>query len=337
MLNFKLALKRITYASAALGVATVCQVASAQVAWDLATGYPETSFHVKNLRVFASDVSERTNGQVKITVHSAGALVKAPEIRKAVMEGKLALGEVFGPSMGQVHPVFALDAVPLLSTSYVNSRKLWNLSRPLAEKKAVDLNIVLLYSVAWPPQGLFSDKEIRSVADLKGVKLRENSPSVKRLGEILGAETVLVETPDLAAAVQGGKITAVFTSAAQGIDTRIWEKLPWFYPANAWQPRNIVLINRKKLEELPSAQRDAVIRAAAAAEERGWAMSERNAADTLKALKDTGAKIGNIDGSLRTRLDRAGSALVADAMKSADPELLGVLSNFMGSIANNKP
>ena len=113
--------------------------------------------------------------------------------------------------------------------------------------------------------------------------------------------------------------------------------VPWFYPANAWQPRNIVLINRKKLEELPSAQRDAVIRAAAAAEERGWAMSERNAADSMKALKDTGAKIGNIDGSLRTRLDRAGSALVADAMKGADPELLGVLSNFMGSVANNKP
>jgi TRAP-type transport system periplasmic protein len=136
MLNFSSKLKRAVRALAALGTVAVCHAAIAEVAWDLATGYPETSFHVKNLRAFASDVSERTNGQVKITVHSAGSLVKAPEIRKAVMEGKVALGEVFGPSMGQVHPVFALDAVPLLSTTYPSSRKLWNLSRPLAEKKS---------------------------------------------------------------------------------------------------------------------------------------------------------------------------------------------------------
>jgi TRAP-type transport system periplasmic protein len=337
MSDFKRAFKSALRSCAVFTLCATGMSVQAQVAWDLATGYPDTSFHVKNLREFAEDVSARTNGQVKITVHSGGSLVKAPDIRKSVVEGKIAAGEVFGPSLGQVHPVFALDAVPLLSSSYANSRKLWSQSRPLAEKKANALNVTLLYSVAWPPQGLFSDKEIRSVADLKGVKLRENSPSVKRLGEILGAETVLVETPDLAAAVQSGKVSAVFTSAAQGVDTKMWEKLPWFYPANAWLPRNVVMVNRKKLGELTADQQTAVIRAAAAAEERGWALSERNASETLLALKSSGAKIGTIDGSLRTRLDRAGSTLVADAMKNADPELLGVLSAYLGTAAAGKP
>jgi TRAP-type transport system periplasmic protein len=329
--------RRIAAFVAVSGFALHPAISHAQLRWDLATGYPDSSFHVKNLREFASDVSARTNGQIVITIHSGGSLIKAPDVRASVISGKVAMGEVFGPSMGQIHPVFALDAVPLLCTTYAQSRKLWNLSRNLAEKKATEQGVTLLYSVAWPPQGLFSDKEIRSAADFKNAKLRENSPSVKRLGEILGAETVTVETPDLVAAVQSGKINAVFTSAAQGVDTKIWEKLTWFYPANTWLPRNIVMINRKKLDDLPPALRDAVIRAAAAAEERGWAASERNAGETLKALKDSGAKIGAIDGSVRTRLDRAGVTLVSDAMKRADADLLAVLSSYLSALSLGSP
>jgi TRAP-type transport system periplasmic protein len=334
MKKHKSKIKQTLYLFLALLAVGASLGSQAQVKWDLATGYPDTSFHVKNLRDFAADVGARTNQQVLITVHSGGSLIKAPDIRKAVIEGKVAAGEVFGPSLGSVHAVFALDAVPLLSTNYASSKALWNQSRPLAESKASAMGVNLLYSVAWPPQGLFSNQEIRSVEDFKKVKLRENSPSVKRLGEILGAETVLVETPDLASAVDTGKVSAVFTSAAQGVDTKIWTKLNWFYPVNAWLPRNVVMVNKKRLDELQPAQRDAVIRAAAAAEERGWALSERNAADTLKILKDNGAKIGSIDGSLRTRLDRAGGMLISESMKKLDPELIGVLSDFL--VSNNK-
>ncbi|MFM2450159.1 MAG: hypothetical protein RIS44_2609 [Pseudomonadota bacterium] len=301
----------------------------AQVKWDLATGYPESSFHVKNLREFAKDVGSRTNDQVIITIHPGGALVKAIEVRQAVIDGKVAAGEIFGPSLAPVHPVFGLDAIPFLATNYPSARRLWNLSRPLAEKKVLDKGFALLYSVPWPPQGMFSSKEIRIAQDLLGMNMRENSPSVKKLAEALGAQPVLVETPDLVSAVKSDKVSLVFTSAAQGVDTKMWEKLPWFYRTNAWLPRNVVIINKKALDALVPEHRDAVIRAAGAAEERGWLMSEQNAAETLKALKDNGAKMGVIDGSVRARLDKAGTTLSGDALRRADPELLQVLSTFI--------
>lgn len=90
-----------------------------------------------------------------------------------------------------------------------------------------------------------------------------------------------------------------------------------------------MIINKKALDALVPEQRDAVNRAAGAAEERGWLMSEQNAAETLKALKDNGAKIGLIDGSVRSRLDKTGTALSGDALRRADPELLQVLSTFI--------
>lgn len=319
----------------ATGLWLACVMASgntwAQVKWDLATGYPESSFHVKNLREFAKDVASRTSGKVNITVHPGGTLIKAPDVRQSVIDGKVAAGEVFGPSLSAIHPVFGLDAIPFLATTYPAARKLWNLARPLTEKKAAGQGFAMLYSVPWPPQGMFSSKEIRTVGDLQSMNMRENSPSVKKLAESLGAKPVLVETPDLVSAVQSKKVSLVFTSAAQGVDTKMWEKLPWFYQTNAWLPRNAVIINKKALDALEPEQRDAVIRAAGAAEERGWSMSEQNAKDTLKALKDNGAKIGLMDGSVRSRLDKTGTALSGDALKRADPELLHVLSSYISA------
>jgi hypothetical protein len=92
-----------------------------------------------------------------------------------------------------------------------------------------------------------------------------------------------------------------------------------------------VIINKKALDALVPEQRDAVNRAAGAAEERGWLMSEQNAAETLKALKDNGAKFGLIDGSVRSRLDKTGTALSGDALRCADPELHQVQSTFISN------
>ncbi|MDP3226407.1 MAG: TRAP transporter substrate-binding protein [Acidovorax sp.] len=328
-MNYFLSCHRAT--SLVLAAILASASASAQVKWDLASGYPESSFHVQNLREFAKDVAARTNGQVNITIHSGGTLVKAPDVRQAVIDGKVAAGEVFGPSLSAIHPVFSLDAIPFLATTYPAARKLWQLARPLAEKKAAGQGFAMLYSVPWPPQGMFSAKEIRTIGDLQLMNMRENSPSVRKLAEALGANPVLVETPDLGSAVQTEKVSLVFTSAAQGVDTKMWEKLPWFYQTNAWLPRNAVIINKKALDALPPEKRDAVIRAAGAAEERGWQMSEQNAKDTLKGLKDNGAKIGLMDSSVRARLDKIGTSLSGEALKRADPELLQVLSSYVSA------
>jgi TRAP-type C4-dicarboxylate transport system substrate-binding protein len=325
-------MKRVFSAVAAFafGVMAVPE-SNAQTVLDLASGYPATSFHVQNLQAFAEDVAQRTGGQLQVRVHPGGSLAKAGEIRAAVAEGRIAMGEVFGPSLGALHPVFALDALPFLATNYESARRLWNMVRPLAEKRAGSQGLSVLMSVPWPPQGLFAAREIRTVGDFKGLAMRENSPPVKRLAEILGARPVLVESADLPAALSGNKVQLVFTSAAQGVDTRMWEHLPWFYQANAWLPRNLLLINARRLDSLPREQRDALLRASAAAEERGWQLSRENAGQSLAALRSAGMKVAVLDNGTRSRLDRAGSDLTASTMRGADPELLGVLSAYLAA------
>lgn len=302
----------------------------AQTVWKLATGYPGTNFHVQNLQKLSEDLSARTGGQLKISVHAGGSLIQAHAVQQAVKDGTVAVGEIFGPSLSDLHPVFSLDVMPFLATSYEDARRLWKLARPLAERKLKEQGLVLLMSVPWPPQCLFSRQEIRQSEDFAGLTMRENSPPVKLVAERLGAKPVHVETPDLAVALRSKKIDLIFTSVAQAMDFKLSDGLPWFYQANAWLPRNVVVVNKKMLDGLPQGQRDEVIRAAAAAEERGWKMSESSAHEILAQIKARpGVKSGVLSSATRNWLLYIGGEMGANAMRSTDPDMQAIISTYL--------
>ncbi len=301
--------------------------AQAAVQWDIATGYPESSFHVVNLHQFAREVKEATGGKLTLKIHAAGSLVKGPGIAKAISEGKVAGGEVFGPSLSTIDPVFTLDALPFFATDYATAQRLAQAARPTVRDKLKSVGYVFLYSVAWPPQGIFAARPINSTADLASLRIRENSPPVKRLAEVLGATPVTVETPDLASALAAKKIDAVFTSSAQGVDTQMWQQLPYFYPVNAWLPRNIVMVGQKAFDALDPATRETVMKLAAAAETRGTSLSEANARSTLEQLGRAGAKVGPLPGPVHARLDRAGEQVARESM-AGHAGLMAILTTF---------
>ncbi len=288
---------------------------------DIATSYPDGNFHVLNLQQFAQDVGPATGGAVTMKVHPAGSLAKAADIRKEVTEGRIAAGEVFGPSLSGVHGVFGLDAIPFFATNYPAARKLWKVSRAMIEVKLAGQGLTLLMSVPWPPQGLFSVKPITTPSDFEGLTMRENSPPVKRLAELMGAKPVRVETPDLATAAKDGRMDLVFTSAAQGMDTKLSQSLPFYYLANAWLPRNVVFMGTRSLAALPKEHQAKVLEMARRAEDRGWTMSEEFAHSTTKALEKSGAKVQSLPAEVRSRLERMGTKIATELLQSGDPEL----------------
>ena len=61
------------------------------------------------------------------------------------------------------------------------------------QKKLAEQGMMLLYAVAWPPQGIFTKKQVASAADLKGIKWRAYSPATARIAELVGAQPVTVQ------------------------------------------------------------------------------------------------------------------------------------------------
>src|SRR5205823_11565837 len=147
--------------------AAIATSAAAQTKWDMPTPYPATNFHTENIMQFVSDVDKATNGKLKITVHANASLFKAPEIKRAVQGGQAQIGEILLSNFSNEWPIFGVDGLPFLADSYDASYKLYKAQRPLLEKKLGEQGMLLLYAVAWPPQGIYVKKPINSASDLK--------------------------------------------------------------------------------------------------------------------------------------------------------------------------
>jgi TRAP-type C4-dicarboxylate transport system substrate-binding protein len=307
----------LLFAAAAL-LATAA--AQAQTKWDLPAAYPAGNFHTENLAQFAADVAKDSGGKLKITVHDNGSLFKAPEIKRAVQGGQAQIGEILLANFQNEWQVYGADGLPFLADSYDAAAKLYKAQKPLLEKKLGEQGMMLLYSVPWPPQGIYVNKPIASAADLKGVKWRAYSPATARIAELVGAQPVTVQAAELSQAMATGVVQAYMSSGATGYDTKTFEQLKYFYDTQAWLPKNAVIVNKAAFEALDKPTQAAVLKAGAAAEARGWALSKQKNSEYLDLLKKNGMQILPPSPQLKSDLEGVGQVMLKEWLAKAGPE-----------------
>jgi TRAP-type C4-dicarboxylate transport system substrate-binding protein len=294
--------------------------AHAQTEWTLPSAYPANNFHVENLTLFASDVAAQTGGKLKLKVHPNASLFTAPEIKRVVMIGQSQMGEVL-LSLGESDdPMFGLDVIPFLATSFEQARKLWTASRPAIEKRYAAQGLKVLFAVPWPPQGIYAKKPIETIKDMKGLFWRAYNVGTTRIAEIVGAHPVTVQAADLPRALSTGLINAFMTSGATGYDSKAWHTMSYFYDAQAWIPKNVTFANRAAFERLDPVTRDVVLKAAAAAEARGWQMSQEKTRWYTEQLAKNGMRVVPPGDALNAGLKQVGEQLTAEWLRKAGDE-----------------
>ena len=312
--------RHFSLASLTLALTLASGSALAQTKWDLASAYPATNFHSENLVQFAAEVDKATGGKLKITVHSNATLFKAPEIKRAVQGGQAQAGEVLMANLQNEWQIYGADGLPSLADSYDASVKLWKAQRPLVEKKLAEQGMVLLYAVAWPPQGIYTKKPINSAADLKGIKWRAYSPATARIADLVGAQPVTVQAAELQQALATGVVESTMTSGATGVDSKLYENLKYYYDTQAWLPKNMVIVNKKSLDALDKPTQDALLKAAAEAEARGLAASKRVDAETKDKLKANGMQVLPPSAALKADMQKVGETMLKEWIEKAGPE-----------------
>ena len=300
----------------------------AQQKWDMPTGYPASNFHTENIQQFAKDVDQATGGKLKITVHDGGSLFKANEIKRAVQGGQAQLGEIIISGYSNENPLFGLDSIPFLATSYAEAQKLWKASQAPTEAALAKQGMKVMYSVPWPPQGIFSAKPIQSVADLKGVKWRAYNPNTSRIAQLVGAQAVTVQAAELTQALATGAVTTFMTSGATGYDSKVWEQVKYYYDVSAWLPKNLVLVSQKAFDSLDQPTKAALTKAAEAAEARGWKVSAEKNTWYLDQLRKNGMTVDAGSPALRAELKKIGDAMVADWAKQTGSEGQAIIDAF---------
>jgi TRAP-type C4-dicarboxylate transport system substrate-binding protein len=315
-------------AAGAAVVVGLTTAAAAQTKWDMPTPYPDGNFHTRNIVEFAKDVDRLTKGALTITVHSGGSLIKHPEIKRSVRQGVAPVGELLISLHANESPIYGLDSVPFLATSYTESRKLYAAHRPALEKRLAEEGLVLLYSVAWPPQGIFAKKEIKSMDDFRGLKFRTYNPGTGRIAALSGALPVQVEVADLATAFATGRVEATITSPSTGVDAKFWDFLSHYHDTQAWLPRNMVIVNKAAYDALPAGVRGALMEAAKAAEDRGWKMSEEETVTRTKQLADNKLTIVKPSDTLKAGFTEIGKQIAAEWEKAAGADGKAILDAY---------
>lgn len=299
-------------------------------AWNMATPYPEANFHTVNIKEFAKEVEQLTGGRVRITVHSGGSLFPHPRILPAVRAGQVQAGEVLISLLSNENPVFALDSIPFVATTYEEAWRLYQASRPAIEDWLSKRGMVLLFSVPWPPQGLYVKKPIQTAADLKGVKFRAYNPVTARLAELLGMVPTQVEVADIPQAFATGLVEAMITSPSTGVDTQAWNFVRYFYDIKAWVPKNMVFVNRRAFEALSKEDREALLQAAKRAEERGWQVSQKEEGDKIQILASRGMQVVKPSPQLMAELKRVGEVMIQEWQKQAGAQAVLIYRKYLG-------
>jgi TRAP-type C4-dicarboxylate transport system substrate-binding protein len=302
--------------------------AAAQTKWDLPSAYPASNFHTENLAQFVADVDKLSGGKLKITLHPNASLFKANEIKRAVQGGQAQAGEILLANFANENPIYALDGIPFLATSYEDAKLLYDAQKPVLDKLLQSQGMKLLYAVAWPPQGIYTNKLINSVADMRGIKWRAYSPATAKIAELIGAQPVTIQAAELTQALATGTVEAYMSSGSTGYDTKTYEHIKNFYDTQAWLPKNAVIVNKKAFDALDKPTQDAVLKAATEAEARGWKTSIEKNEWYKKALADKGMTIHRPQAKLKADFQQLGVIMLADWEKTAGPENQAVVAAF---------
>jgi TRAP-type C4-dicarboxylate transport system substrate-binding protein len=290
------------------------------VKWDLPTGYGVGSFQTENVQQFANEVEKASAGRLKITLHANGSLYKANEIKRAVQTGQTQAGEFILSGAANENPIFGVDSIPFLADSYASARKLSEVSRPYVEKLLAGQGMKLLFTSPWPGQSLYSNKPVEAMHDLKGTKMRAYNPATSRIAQHVGAQPTTIQLAELGQAIATGTVENFLTSSASGIENKLYESVKYFYSVNAWLPKNAVVVNKQAFDALDKASQEAVLKAAAAAEHRGWKTSEQKDAEYLKELAAKGMKVSAPSEALRRELRAIGAQMTLEWQRSAGPD-----------------
>jgi TRAP-type C4-dicarboxylate transport system substrate-binding protein len=302
--------------------------ASAQTKWNLPSAYPSDNPHLENINAFAKDVAEATAGKLTIAVHPGASLFKGPEIKRAVATGQAQAGEILISILENESPIFGIDVVPFLATSFPEAKKLWIASKPLIEQKLAAQGIMVLFTVPWGPQGMYTKKDINTIEDMKGLKWRAYNVGTARIGELVGAQAVTVQAAELPQALATGVVNSFMSSGATGYDSKVWETLTHFYDLQAWIPRNITMANKRAFDALDKPSQEAVLRLARVAEERGWKLWEHKTEWYHQEIAKRGMKVQKASPELQAGFRKLGEQLTADWIKRAGADGQAVIDAY---------
>ena len=308
----------------------ISAVPGAAEKWDMPMAYSATNFHSATGAEFAKCVATGTGGDLEIVTHPGGSLLSGNDIKRAVQTGQVQIGERLLSAHQNENALFGFDSIPFLATSFEDAATLWEAAKPQLSELLQSQNLHLLYSVPWPPQGLYFKQEVNSVADMEGIKFRSYNTATARLAELSGMIPIQIEAAEISQAFATGVADSMISSGSTGYDRKVWESLTHFYEVDAWLPRNYVIVNQGAWDDLDDATRSVINGCASLAEYAGTWRAIHYTEFTLGELARNGMVVQRAGETLQEELREFGVIMTNEWLENSGEGGKAVVDAFHG-------
>ncbi|WP_163851705.1 TRAP transporter substrate-binding protein [Pseudooceanicola aestuarii] len=276
----------------ALALATLAGPALAQTTLNLANEYQATTFAAVADEFFIDRVAELTEGSVTINYYPGGSLgFKSIDHFDAVTDGAIDIADTYIGQLSGIDPVFSMPSLPFLTTSKDEALKLETVLRPAYDEIFAKADQVYLFTLPWPPSGIWTNEALTGAADLAEMKVRVPDVTAMQAFKAAGANPLQVSWADIVPQLSTNALDAVISSAEGGTNISLGDFLPQYTALDYVIPVNVVHMNAMALENLTEEEQAAIRQAAAETSDFIWGKLEERLASTYDDLAELGVKV----------------------------------------------
>ncbi len=209
---------------------------------------------VHALSPWVKKVEEATKGRVKIDIYWAQTLAKGPDIWNAVKTGVADMGWCFHgywPDMTPLSDVITLPSLPFTKAEK-GSEVLWKLYEkfPAIQREYKDVHVLQLWT-SHPYFLITTKKQVKTMEDLKGLKIRVvGGPPTEQI-KALGAIPTLIPMPDTYLSLDKGVIDGMGAPYEAIYAFRLYEIVKYYTIVPLSAVYFSMSVNKQKWESLP--------------------------------------------------------------------------------------
>ncbi len=304
--------------------------ASAKTKWVANSVWPPQNHQTIALQEYAKMVKEATNGEVELQVTGGGVLgYKGPELLKVVRDGLVPVSDMLVSGIAGEEKIFQIVTLPFLTQDFKELQLLYEVARPSFDKVAEKWGQKILYISPWPGAGLWSTREVRSLADMKGLKARTYDKNGALVMEATGGTPYALAFSEVYSALATGMIDSVLTSSPTAVDAKFWEVMKYYIPFNVTIATDMVNVNLKAFNKLDKKSQDALIQAGRDLEAKLWQQVQALDDEKVGICVKNGMQKVDPSPEFMKELSAITEHIRAEWLKQASPDAKAIYEEYM--------
>ncbi|MFC1849457.1 TRAP transporter substrate-binding protein DctP [candidate division CSSED10-310 bacterium] len=273
-----------------------------------ATLAPEGSTWLKIMHEYDEAVQKATQGQVKFKLYPGGVAGDEKDVMRKIRFNQYHSGGFTGVGLGEILPAVRVLDAPLLFKDYAEVDHIYSLFTPEFENQFKQKGFTLL---GWTQVGfiyILSQKEIRTMADLPGVKMWtwEGDPISAATFKALGISPIPLPVTDVLTSLQTNLIDTVYTGPLACVSLQWFTKVKYISSIKLTYATGAVLVSDQIFKKI-SAAHQKVVKDLAQKYFRQLVLQSRKDDETsMNLMLQNGLKMITFDPNEEIRFNTAG-------------------------------